>query len=151
MLPRNVSTAMPSLSCPLVISRIKVLRPPEREIDLGPRTIAASLGRNRRLLPLIRKLANQAHAIDEGVENGVSPAARYKRSGLLIQGFVRFSKEAQALPRRRRGEFLHGDAKGNVTPGLALHDGKKVQLGELLRGIFLRKLPIAHPSDPWVG
>src|ERR1700739_944544 len=85
------------------------------------------------------------------MEDGVSPAAGHERRGLLIHGFVRLGEEAQALPRRRRGKLSYGDAERDVATGLAFHDGKKVKLGELLRGIFLRKLPIAHPSIPRVG
>src|ERR1700730_7858968 len=151
MLPRKVSTAMPSWSCPLVISRITVLSPSEREIWIGSQSGAGCLRRDRGLLTFIRKLANQAHAIHQGIEDGVAPAAGHERRGPLIHGLVRFGEEAQPLAWRRCREFFDGDAEGNVAPGLALHDRKKVELGELLRRIFLGKLPIVHPSIPRVG
>jgi len=135
----------------LVISKITISTPSEKEIKVALHSRGACSGGDPRLLAFKRKLANQADAIDQCIKNSVSPAAGDEGSGLLVHRLVRLGEKAQPLPGRRRGKFLNGDAKWDVAAGLALHERKKVQLGKLLCRIFLRKLPIAHPSDPQVG
>src|SRR5215470_17754561 len=96
---------------------------------------------------LVWKLADQAQAVAQCGEHGTAPAARHKRSRLLIDRLVGFSEEAHTLARRRRRKFLHCNAERDVARLLPFHHREKMKLRQLLGGISLQVRPLAHPRS----
>ena len=66
----------------------------------------------------------------------------------MVDGFVGFGKEAEALSGRGRGKFLDRDQEGNIGVWLLLQDREVVKLGELFGGTFLRVHPVRYEYAP---
>jgi hypothetical protein len=94
-----------------------------------------------------RELPDELDAIPQRLTDGITPAGREERSGLLVDFAVGNGEKAQVLALRGRGELFHGDMKIDFVVVLAFLDRKAVDLRQFFETVSMNVAPL-HRQEP---